>query len=103
MSGAGDCKVGRTSRDPERRRKQLQTGCSEELRVVGTFKTRNSILMERMLHMHYKGKKKTGEWFALDDDDVLGFCDLCVKLESAICKLEEGPYVKKEKDENGLT
>lgn len=95
MSDTGDCKVGRTSKDPALRLKQLQTGASEKLSLVCFFKTSNAPLMERMLHMRYGPRRKTGEWFALTDEEVLGFQKQCEKIEETIKSLENNTYIKK--------
>ena len=84
MSDDGDCKIGRTSKDPSRRPKQLQTASSKVLTLSYSFETRNSILLERMLHMHYRNKRKLLEWFELDADDVAGIEALALAVASRI-------------------
>lgn len=98
MSDDGDCKIGRTSKDPSRRLKQLQTASSKVLTLSYSFETRNSILLERMLHMHYRNKRKLLEWFELDADDVAGFGDVCEKLERRIVALSENDFINKKYD-----
>lgn len=95
MSDAGDCKIGRTASDPAKRVKQLQTGASEKLSLVCFFKTSNALLMEKMLHMHYDSKRKQGEWFALADEEVLGFAKQCERFEKTIKALEDNMFIKK--------
>lgn len=96
MSECGDCKIGRTRKDPKERLKQLQTGASEKLSLVCSFSTSNMLLLERMLHSYYWSKRKTGEWFALSDADILDFKGMCEKLEKTVKVLEEENfYIKK--------
>lgn len=95
MSDNGDCKIGRTAKDPEKRLKQLQTGASDKLSLICFFKTSNVLLMERMLHRQYGHRRKTGEWFALTDEEVLGFKARCEKNEETIRVLENNAFIKK--------
>lgn len=98
MSDNGDCKIGRTAKNPEMRLKQLQTGASEKLSLVCFFKTRNAMLMERMLHNRHGARRKNGEWFTLTDNDIMCFVKQCEKFEETITALENNVYIKKRYD-----
>ena len=95
MSDCGDCKIGFTGKDPAKRVKQLQTGASEELRLVKSFETSNAFMMERMLHVYFGSKRKKGEWFELDAADISEFGALCEKFETNIIALRDNAYIKK--------
>ena len=96
MAENGDCKIGMTSKAPETRMRQLQTGASDALRLMHAFKTRNMRMLERMLHAKFAGKRKTGEWFSLEESDVKGFADTCRRMEKNIEVLEaDNHYVRK--------
>lgn len=56
----GDIKLG-ISKDPKARLKQLQTGSSQDLRIVGSWPS--TVDGERMLHEQYAGSRIRGEWF----------------------------------------
>ena len=95
MSESGAFKIGRTAQDPGKRLKQLQTGSSEILSLVCSFSTSNSLLLEKMLHRHYSAKKKTGEWFSLEDDEARSFLATCDNFEKTILSLKDNVYIKK--------
>lgn len=95
MSETGAFKIGRTAKDPDKRLKQLQTGSSETLSLVCSFKSYNSVLLEKMLHRHYSAKKKTGEWFLMNDNDVKSFLSMCERFENIIHALKDNVYIKK--------
>jgi len=95
MSDAGDCKIGRTGTDPMKRLKQLQTASSEKLTLVCNFKTSNMKMLETMLHTQFGAKRKLGEWFALDDEDIRDFMSRCERNEKIILALRENSYIRK--------
>lgn len=95
MSETGDCKIGRTGSDPMKRLKQLQTASSEKLTLVCYFKTSNMKMMETMLHTQLSAKRKLGEWFALDIEEVADFTARCERNEKIILALRENSYIRK--------
>jgi hypothetical protein len=95
MSETGDCKIGRTGSDPAKRLKQLQTASSEKLTLVCYFKTSNMKMLETMLHTQFGTKRKLGEWFALDEEEVAGFIESCERNEKIILALKENSYIRK--------
>ena len=58
-------KIGQ-SKCPTKRLKQLQTACASKMKLVG-FGTE---ITEKQLHLLYKNKKVSGEWFKLSQKDV---------------------------------
>lgn len=61
------------ARDPNTRRKRLQTGSPKPIRIVHTIRTWHYRHVEEKLHDHFDDKRVRGEWFALDADDVAYF------------------------------
>lgn len=68
-------KIGWTSSDSAVGRLQsLQTGCDAPLRLVGSFPA-SSRQTESVLHEIFKRQRKTGEWFALSEQQVASVLD----------------------------
>ena len=61
------------SRDPEQRRKTLQTGNPEPLIVHYTFEIDDAKAskFETFVHKEYNHKRLTGEWFAMTPTEVI--------------------------------
>lgn len=51
----------------------MKTGNSEDFRVLGTFESKWGTKIEAHLHKRFKSKKISGEWFKLDESDILTF------------------------------
>lgn len=81
-------KIGVTKNEVKKRLKQLQTGSSEELILVENYKTDFYFKIERMLHRLYNNKHIHGEWFELNDEEVLDFLSVCKKYDG-ICEILE--------------
>ena len=73
-------KIG-TSKKPEQRLKQLQTGNGAELRLIGVFDLPNNY--ERRLHGILKGFRSQGEWFHLPPDGIPWLQQYVKELETA--------------------
>lgn len=58
-------KIGR-AQNVETRRKQLQTGCPDELELVGTIEG-DAARIETDLHQMFSEYRTTGEWFEFED------------------------------------
>lgn len=82
-------KIGVTKSDVEKRLKQLQTGSSDELVIVKTFESDNYRKIEGWLHRKYKSKQVSGEWFELEDIDVLDFKKHCEEINETIDLLKK--------------
>jgi hypothetical protein len=70
-------KIGWTKRSPEKRLKELKTGNSQDLKIEKVFKSKFGPKIERNLHRRFSSKRKNGEWFELDEDEVSQFENLC--------------------------
>ena len=62
----GFWKIGYTSKHPERRAAQLQTGCPFRLELMGFIPASNAD--ERMIHSQLRGKNVIGEWYRFPDE-----------------------------------
>ena len=62
-------KIGK-SRDPEKRLKELQTGCPYKLKLDGTIKCnsdKHALEIEKAAHDFFSYKHARGEWFKCTD------------------------------------
>lgn len=81
-SVTGQYKIG-VSKNPERRRKELQTGHGGILVIRQLFPTVFAYAIEAKLHTWFENERKTGEFFELSDDDVGHFGYLCELYEQS--------------------
>lgn len=65
-------KIGKTG-NPLRREGEIRTELPEQLLPVHQIATDDPSGVERYWHMRFAEKRKNGEWFALDADDVAAF------------------------------
>jgi hypothetical protein len=72
-------KIGITRGDVEKRIKQLQTGSSNEITLISTYKSPHFLKIESLLHTEYSKYSTDGgsEWFELPTDEVFCFKDKC--------------------------
>jgi len=70
MTNGSDYKIGLTSSDPKDRKKQLQTGSSEQINLIAYTICSDMNSLENKLHNKFSSKRRLGEWFALNDDDL---------------------------------
>jgi len=83
------------SKEPKKRLKQLQTGSSEVMELVYEVECDNVSKVESSLHRYYDSKRKNGEWFALEYDDVKGFVELVKKVDSNLRMIKESSTLRK--------
>jgi predicted GIY-YIG superfamily endonuclease len=76
-------KIG-TSKDPNRRVKQLQTGSGETLYLLHEYESKYATIIEKAFHSTYSYTRKEGEWFDLDIFAALDFPATCSKIEKNI-------------------
>jgi hypothetical protein len=86
-------KIGVTRSNSDKHRKRtLQTGNSKKLETIHIFKTDYPYRIETMLHNHYHKNKVNGEWFKLNENEILGFMPLCEKMSTDLKFLMESNY-----------
>ena len=66
----------------KKRVKALQTGNPEKIHILDYFATKHGRKVETTLHSIYSMKRLEGEWFDLENYDVISFLESCTKLES---------------------
>ena len=81
------------------RKKELQTGNSDELYIKNVFETKYPYKLEKMLHRHFYDKNILNEWFNLSKDDVNSFNDICLKYENILLSLKDNPFFNTNKKE----
>ena len=62
-------KIGK-SKNPWRRRDDLQQNFPEEVELVTTIRTQDMTIEEQVLHDIFKDKRVRGEWFDLEEQDI---------------------------------
>ncbi len=70
VTNGREYKIGITTKTPESRVMELQTGSSTKIVISGYSYNSNALVMEQELHRKFSSKRLEGEWFALSDDDV---------------------------------
>lgn len=69
-SGCSPIKIGAT-KNIEVRKRDLQTGNPQELRLLGWIDAANSFQLERHLHQQFAAARVRGEWFSIEPTDIL--------------------------------
>lgn len=85
---SGDYKIG-ISKHPEKRKNQHQTGNSEKINIIYTFKSQYPSKVETALKNYLMPYKVRGEWFKLSLEQELEFLKLCDKFEKNFQILKE--------------
>ncbi|HUT43045.1 MAG TPA: GIY-YIG nuclease family protein [Candidatus Bathyarchaeia archaeon] len=70
----GYVKIGVTE-NIERRRKQLENGCGNEVFMEGWMEIHNASEIEKFLHSTFAHLRKKGEWFELGEKEDKFICD----------------------------
>ena len=69
-SSSDAIKIGRSKKVRQRVTK-LQTGNLNFLELMGWLESKDDVVAERDLHQIYQAHHLSGEWFSIDQDDVL--------------------------------
>ncbi len=86
-------KIGVTKRDVNKRMKQLQTGCPDEIILIKQFDCEHYRKVEGWLHKQHASKRVEGEWFVLEDSDIHLFESDCQRISDTIQLLiESNPF-----------
>lgn len=86
-------KIGFTRRNTDKRKKELQTGNGNMLKILYEFETKYGYKLETSLHAHFKLKKVNSEWFELTGEDVANFIPTCLLYENIYEQLRDNPFV----------
>ena len=70
ITNGREYKIGITTKTPQSRVVELQTGSPTKITISGYSYNINALAMERKLHEKFASKRLEGEWFSLNDDDV---------------------------------
>lgn len=93
--GTDNYKIGVTKRDVNKRIKQLQTGCPDEIVLVKKFDCEHYRKVEGWLHRKHGAKRVEGEWFVLEESDIHLFESDCSNFNETIALLtESNPFFK---------
>jgi hypothetical protein len=72
----------------EKRISELQTGNANEMYLKTSFQSKYPYKLEKMLHRRFNSSKVMNEWFALTNEDVKNFTQICEDFESTLDALE---------------
>lgn len=70
ITNGREYKIGITTKTPQSRVVELQTGSPTKITISGYSYNSNALEMEIELHRMFASKRLEGEWFALNNDDV---------------------------------
>lgn len=82
-------KIGFTKRDINIRLKEFKTGNAADLYLVDSFKSKWGTTIEASLHKSFKDKKISGEWFKLEEIDILSFKEKCQFIHDNLNFIED--------------
>jgi len=88
----GKYKIG-IAKNPKERIRQLQTGNSDQLKIIETYESDNASTIEFALHSQYSHVRKTGEWFDLSISDEVNFLKNCKRIDESIIFLKKSGNV----------
>jgi len=83
-------KIGMTKKSVSDRVKQLQTGNSGELKIISYYEVKNYDKVEKSLHNFFSYKRIRGEWFNLNEEEILNFEKTVRGFEKAISDYNYG-------------
>lgn len=93
-------KIGVTKHnDINKRKKELQTGSSQELFIKDYFITDFPYKLEKMLHKHFRNNNLINEWFELSNEEIFSFKKTCQKYQDIIESLKDNPFYFKKKEQ----
>lgn len=76
----GHYKIG-VSKNAAKRVKQLQTGSSENIKLIFTYMSEIPYKLETALHNYYSMFKVNREWYCLSLENELEFLNLCEEID----------------------
>ena len=86
-------KIGITTKENiNERLKNIQTGSPGELILLKKYKSKFFRKIEKYFHNKYCSQKIYGEWFKLNEEQVLNFINDCYLCEKTFLSIEENPF-----------
>lgn len=79
----GRYKIG-IAKNPRERIRQLQTGNSDQLKLIETYRSENARKIESTLHAQYSHGRTIGEWFDLSISEEAIFIKRCKTIDETI-------------------
>lgn len=89
-------KIGHTTKKPENRLKELQTGNPEDLVLINYFQSKYFKDIETLMHTHNKKFHVIREWFRFDLSIETDFLSECQKKEP------NAKFIHEQKKEQGI-
>ncbi len=88
-------KIGISTKELDKRINSLKTGNGSEISLVKSFDTKHHRKVEKWMHNKHNSKRLVGEWFALNDDDIINFISDCQKAHDTFQYLIDGgnPFI----------
>ena len=87
-------KIG-SSKNPKGRMKSLQTANGAPLELINSVKCEHYWKVEKAMHRKFNSKLTMGEWFSLEEGDVISFKEECLKKDESFKLLfSENSYVQ---------
>jgi hypothetical protein len=87
-------KIGVT-KNLKRRLKNLQTGNSNQIKLIDSFETEYPFRLETMLHNRFNSFHYYNEWYDLDEESIKNFSNLCNELNNIIISLKDNHFFSK--------
>lgn len=92
-------KIGRTN-SLKRRMSNLQTGNPIPLRLLGYILSKEEVSLEKELHSEFHAKRRSGEWFDIETEDIVPF--LLAAGSSAFAPTEDVVFEFDSNDHSGF-
>lgn len=90
-------KIGFTKRDVNKRIKEMKTGNAANFQIVDSYNSNWGPKIESVLKKFFKYKNIDGEWFELDENDILDFKKKCEELNDKFNFLSKNNSIWREK------
>lgn len=98
----GLVKIGRTStNEVDGRRTTLRTA-NRSLKLVRRIETPDALELESFLHNFFAGKRKSGEFFALDDQDLDEAERVAILASDSVFSIQDRVAQLKSERDNGV-
>lgn len=96
--GQSKYKIGKAN-DPQDRIKMFNVKIPFDIETVVTFRVKDALSLEKELHSNFSNKRLAGEWFDLDNNDLMELIDTSALRETKDYHTYLDDYAKKLKAE----